>query len=77
MKLVISEKPSVARTLAGVLGANEKHDGYLSGNGYVVSWCIGHLVSTAVPEDYDARYKQWRYEDLPILPQTWKYNVKS
>lgn len=75
MKLVISEKPSVARSIAAVLGAAEKHDGYLSGNGYIVSWCVGHLVSAAVPEEYDERYKKWRYEDLPIIPNAWQYKV--
>lgn len=67
MKLVIAEKPSVARSIAGVIGATEKHDGYLEGNGYLVSWCIGHLVSFADAGRYDERFKKWRYEDLPIL----------
>ena len=74
-KLVISEKPSVARSIAAVLGANEKHEGYLTGSGCIVSWCIGHLVSAAMPEDYDPRYKRWQYDDLPILPDKWKYNI--
>ena len=75
MKLVIAEKPSVARSIAGVIGATEKHDGYLQGNGYLVSWCIGHLVSFADAGRYDERYKKWRYEDLPILPETWQYII--
>ena len=75
--LVITEKPSVARSLANALGAHEKHRGYLSGNGYTISWCIGHLVNSAEPEDYDEKYKVWRYEDLPILPDVWKYAVLS
>ena len=74
-QLVIAEKPSVARSIAGVIGATEKHDGYLQGNGYLVSWCIGHLVSFADAGRYDERYKKWRYEDLPILPETWQYII--
>ena len=75
MKLVITEKPSVARSIAGVIGATEKHDGYLQGNGYLVSWCIGHLVSFADAGRYDERFKKWCYEDLPILPETWQYII--
>ena len=73
--MVIAEKPSVARSIAGVIGATEKHDGYLQGNGYLVSWCIGHLVSFADAGRYDECYKKWRYEDLPILPETWQYII--
>ena len=75
MQLVIAEKPTVARSIAGVIGATEKHDGYLQGNGYLVSWCIGHLVSFADAGRYDERFKKWRYEDLPILPETWQYII--
>ena len=75
MKLVIAEKPSVAMSLAAVLGANEKKDGYLEGGGYLVSWCIGHLLELAQPEAYGEQYARWRYADLPILPETWKYEV--
>ena len=74
-QLVIAEKPSVARSIAGVIGATEKHDGYLQGNGYLVSWCIGHLVSFADAGRYDERFKKWRYEDLPLLPETWQYII--
>ena len=74
-QLVIAEKPSVARSIAGVIGATEKHDGYLQGNGYLVSWCIGHLVSFADAGRYDERFRKWRYEDLPILPETWQYII--
>ena len=74
-QLVIAEKPSVARSIAGVIGATEKHDGYLQGNGYLVSWCIGHLASFADAGRYDECYKKWRYEDLPILPETWQYII--
>ena len=71
--LIICEKPSVAKTVALALGAAEQKDGYLSGDGLLVSWCIGHLISMADGGSYDERYKKWRYEELPILPQTWKY----
>lgn len=74
-ELVITEKPSVARSIADALGVHEKHDGYLQGHGMIISWCIGHLVASAVPEDYDPKYKIWRYEDLPIFPEEWKYKV--
>jgi len=75
LKLVIAEKPSVAMSLAAVLGANEKKDGYLEGNGYLVSWCVGHLLELAQPEAYKEQYAKWRYADLPILPTAWKYEV--
>lgn len=75
MKLVIAEKPSVAMSLAAVLGANEKKDGYLEGGGYLVSWCVGHLLELAQPEAYGKQYAKWRYGDLPILPEEWKYEV--
>ena len=75
MKLVVAEKPSVAMSLAAVLGANEKKNGYLEGNGYLVSWCVGHLLELAQPEAYGEQYTKWRYEDLPILPGEWKYEV--
>lgn len=75
MKLVIAEKPSVAMSLAAVLGATERKDGYLEGSGYLVSWCVGHLLELAQPETYKEQYAKWRYEDLPILPENWKYEV--
>ena len=68
-QLVIAEKPSVARSIATVIGASEKQTGYWQGGGYLVSWCIGHLVSFAEAGQYDEKYCKWRYEDLPILPQ--------
>ena len=77
MKLVIAEKPSVAQSLAAVLGATERKDGYLSGNGWLVSWCVGHLIELAQPEAYGEQYAKWRYEDLPILPAAWKYEVSN
>lgn len=75
MKLVIAEKPSVAQSLAKVLGANKRCDGYLEGNGYIVSWCIGHLVEMSAPEIYNEAYTKWNLADLPILPAEWKYQV--
>lgn len=77
MKLVLAEKPSVAQSIAKVLGANKREDGYLEGNGYVVSWCVGHLVELAQPEAYGEQYGKWRYNDLPIFPSDWKYEVSS
>ena len=74
-QLVIAEKPSVARSIAAVIGATEKQNGYWQGSGYLVSWCIGHLVSFAEAGQYDEKYCKWRYEDLPILPQPWQFIV--
>lgn len=68
MKLVLAEKPSVAQSLAKVLGSNKRCDGYLEGNGYIVSWCIGHLVELSAPEIYNEAYAKWNLADLPILP---------
>ena len=75
MKLVIAEKPSVARSIAAVIGATDRQEGYLQGNGYIVSWCIGHLVSFADAGMYDERFRKWRYEDLPIIPESWRLTV--
>ena len=75
VQLVIAEKPSVARSIAAVIGAAEKQNGYWQGGGYLVSWCIGHLVSFAEAGQYDEKYCKWRYEDLPILPQPWQFIV--
>lgn len=75
MELYIAEKPSVGRTIASVIGANERRDGYWEGNGRMVSWCIGHLVALAMPEAYRSDYQRWRYSDLPILPEKWQYSV--
>lgn len=76
-KLVIAEKPSVAQSIAKVIGATDRKDGYLEGNGYIVSWCVGHLVELAEPEAYDKRYAKWNYSDLPILPDRWEYQVSE
>ena len=79
MNLVIAEKPSVAQSIAKVIGAITKHDGYLEGSGYLVSWCVGHLVELAEPEEYDGKYEKWRKEDLPIIPgkdgMDWRYQI--
>lgn len=77
MKLVIAEKPSVAQSLARVIGADKRCDGYMEGGGYLVSWCVGHLVELSAPEGYDERYAKWRLEDLTILPETWRYEVSA
>ncbi|MDR1464276.1 MAG: DNA topoisomerase 3 [Oscillospiraceae bacterium] len=75
MKLVIAEKPSVALSIASVIGANTKQDGYMEGNGYLVSWCYGHLVELADAAAYNERYAKWVKDDLPILPELWQYAV--
>ena len=77
MELVIAEKPSVAQSIAAVLGATQRKDGYLEGNEYLVSWCVGHLVELAQPESYEEAWKKWSYESLPIIPQEWQHEVKS
>ena len=76
-KLIVAEKPSVAMSYAKVLGATSRQDGYLEGNGYLVSWCVGHLVELAPPNVYDAKYVKWSIADLPILPQKWQYLVSA
>ena len=73
--LVIAEKPSVAKSIAKVIGAYRQHDGYIDGSGFVVSWCYGHLVEYAPPDAYDERFKQWSFDDLPIVPGHWKMQV--
>lgn len=75
MKLVIAEKPSVARDIAAVLGAKQKRNGYLEGNGYRVTWCIGHLVQLAAPEDYAEELRRWRMDTLPIMPDQFRYDI--
>ena len=77
MKLVITEKPSVAKSIASALGVTSRADGYFEGNGHLISWCIGHLVGLADAAAYDNRYKKWRYEDLPILPDPFRYVVSE
>ena len=75
MILVVAEKPSVAQSIAKVLGATSRKDGYLEGNNYIVSWCVGHLVGLADASSYDERYAKWRYDDLPIVPEEWLLEV--
>ena len=74
-RLVVCEKPSVARSIAAVLGAGKREDGFLSGGGYLVSWCFGHLAELSDADAYDEKYGKWRREDLPILPDSWQYTV--
>ena len=76
-KLIVAEKPSVAMAYAKVLGTISRQDGYWEGNGYLVSWCVGHLVELAPPNVYDAKYVKWSIADLPILPQKWQYLVSA
>ena len=77
MRLVITEKPSVAQAVARVIGADERKNGYMEGNGYIVSWCIGHLVELAQPDAYSDTWKKWNYESLPMIPEKWLTEVKS
>lgn len=77
MKLVIAEKPSVAQSIATVIGAGVRKDGYMEGNGYIISWCVGHLVELASADYYDEKYAKWQYGDLPILPPKWKYVISK
>ena len=73
MKLIIAEKPSVAKSIASALGAKSRADGFYEGNGLIVSWCVGHLVSPLDAAGYDETFKKWRYDDLPILPEPFRY----
>ena len=77
MKLIITEKPSVGREYAKVLGLRDANPGYIAGKDYVVTWCVGHLVGMSYPDRYDEKYGQWNLEDLPFLPETYKYEVKG
>ena len=77
MQLVIAEKPSVAQSIAKVLGADERKDGYMEGNGSIVSWCVGHLVELAQPDAYFDAWKKWTYDSLPMIPEHWQHEVKK
>lgn len=77
MNLVIAEKPSVAQSIAAVIGATNRKDGYMEGSGYLVSWCVGHLVELAPANVYNEKYAKWTYDDLPILPASWQYSVAN
>ena len=75
--LVIAEKPSVGAAIAAALGVSGKKDGYIEGNGYVISWCVGHLVELAQAAAYGEQYRKWQLDSLPILPQEWQYTVSA
>lgn len=75
MKLIVTEKPSVAKDIARVLNINASRDGYMENRDYIITWCVGHLIQLAYPEEYDLRYKRWNIADLPIFPNRFKYNV--
>ena len=77
MELFIAEKPSVGKAIAAAIGATESKNGYMEGHGFMVTWCLGHLVELAMPEDYNKEFATWRYKDLPIIPDKWKYNVSA
>lgn len=73
--IVVTEKPSIANSFAEVLGVTEKEDGYMEDDNYIITWCVGHLVSLCYPEDYDPELKKWRMETLPFLPDEYRYKV--
>ncbi len=75
MKLVIAEKPSVVMALAKALGITGKKNGYVEGDDYIVSWCVGHLVGLANKDSYDEKYKKWNIDDLPIIPENWIFDI--
>ena len=77
LSLVIAEKPSVAQAIAAALGVTHKHNSYLEGNGYLVSWCFGHLAGLANADYYEAGYAKWKKEDLPILPSPFRFLVSE
>lgn len=76
MKVVIAEKPSVAKSIGEAIGANNRKNGYLEGNGYYVTWCVGHLIELVTAEKYNPAWKKWSYETLPIIPEKWSYEIK-
>ena len=75
MQLVIAEKPSVAFSIANVLGVKGKKDGYIEDGNFIITWCVGHLVTLAEPSAYDEKFAKWAYEDLPIIPEHFKYKI--
>ena len=77
MKLIIAEKPSVAHTIAAALGVKKRRDGYLEGENTLISWCIGYLTGLADASIYDAKYSEWSLDDLPIIPEKWRYVIRS
>jgi DNA topoisomerase-3 len=76
-RLVITEKPSAAQSIAAVLHAEKREGGFFSGGDWLVSWCVGHLVELAEPAVYDPKYGKWRREDLPILPENWRFTIRK
>ena len=77
MRLVIAEKPSVAQSIAAVLNAKKRHNGYLEGSGYLVSWCFGHLAELADAAAYNADYAKWTMKDLPIVPTSYRFTIRE
>ena len=77
VKLVVTEKPSAAMNIAAALGVKGRKDGCMEGNGWLISWCVGHLAELAEPAVYDPRYGKWRREDLPILPESWVHHQRE
>ena len=78
MKLIIAEKPSVARGIAPVVGANSRKNGYTEGNGYIVSWCFGHLVGLKYPNDYCEKWaEKWSFSQLPMIPDKWEFTLNA
>ena len=75
MRLVVAEKPSVARSIAGVIGATVQKNGYIEGDDSIVTWCFGHLIGLAMPNEYDESYSKWDLSHLPIVPESWKHTV--
>jgi len=75
MKLIVTEKPSVAKDIARVLNINRSRDGYIESQDYKITWCVGHLIQLSYPEEYDPKYKSWNVNDLPIFPRQFKYMV--
>ena len=77
MDVIIAEKPTIAYIIASALGADKKEDGFVSGNGHIVTWCYGHLLELVQPAVYDERYKKWEMVTLPIVPERFRYGVKK
>ena len=77
MRLIVSEKPSVAYAIGAALGVGKKQKGYLEGKDYLISWCFGHLAALADADQYDPKYKKWRKDDLPIVPATFQYRISE
>jgi len=76
MILIVAKKPSVGRTIAPVVGATERHDGYVQGNGYIVSWCLGHLIGLKSPNDYNNGWQnKWSFAQLPMIPDSWQFGI--